>query len=73
MTLYLNGSQLSDLFFNHSNRNYEQLNYKEDVSEKELYAAVLEDAKEFCAIIGLEDNSKDIWIADLTNDFIDRL
>ncbi len=67
-TVKLNGTQLSDLFFNHQN-----LNYEEVVTHKDIVEALMQDAKEFCQMLGMDDEQINRWSIDLVNDFMERL
>lgn len=53
-TLVLSGAQLSDLFFNYDHPKRDKLYESDaDFTEAELNEALLDDAKEFCSVVGL--------------------
>ena len=75
IVLHLNSAQLSDLFFNYEHPERDKL-YKitkenESIAEEDLQQALLNDAKNFCDVIGKGDD--EVLIAELVKDFQHRV
>jgi len=68
----ISGGQLSDLFFNFDHPRRDALYRPKDAefTHEDLMAAITEDAREFAAILGIENEA---FVADLANDFYRRV
>lgn len=72
IVIELNGGQLSDLFFNfdHPQRDALYRPKDADFTHEELMSAITEDAKEFAAVLGIENEA---FVTELADDFQRRV
>lgn len=79
ITVSLDGGRLSDLYFNfeHPQRDklYAATDGKKggDISDEELAAANLADAREFAGILGIPESHREEFVAELVEDFCKRI
>ena len=77
ISLMLSAGQLSDLFFNYDhparNKLYENRTPNRPIDSDELYTAILDDAKEFVATLGIVGNEATQLALDLANAFESRV